>query len=81
MIVNQLAKFQWYSFFPSQDIKQNVLSSSYIDDWSHDKLMIYLWSSSNAMADSEKRGEDGNTKVWISWEPKELFRWNEKHFS
>ena len=28
------------------------------------------------MADREKRGEDENTKIWISQEPKELFRWN-----
>ena len=28
-----------------------------------------------------KRGEDGNAKIWISGEQKELFRWNEKHFS
>ena len=27
-----------------------------------------------------KRGEDENTKTGISWEQKELFRWN-KHFS
>ena len=33
------------------------------------------------MADSEKRGEDEYTKIWISREPKELFRWNKKHFS
>ena len=25
-----------------------------------------------------KRGEDGNTKIWISWEQKEFFRWNKK---
>ena len=23
-----------------------------------------------------KSGEDGHTKIWISWEWKELFRWN-----
>ena len=28
-----------------------------------------------------KRGEDGNTKIWISWARKELFRWNKKQFS
>ena len=33
------------------------------------------------MADREKRGEDGNAKIWISWERKELFRRNKKHFS
>ena len=33
------------------------------------------------MADREKKGEDENTKIWISRERKELFRWNKKHFS
>ena len=28
-----------------------------------------------------KKGEDGNTKMWISRERKELFRWNKKYFS
>ena len=33
------------------------------------------------MADRGKRGEDKNTKIWISRERKELFRWNKKHLS
>ena len=33
------------------------------------------------MADREKKRENGNTKMWISRERKELFRWNKKHFS
>ena len=41
---------------------------------------IYLESSSKAMTDKEKKGEDENTKTWISRERKELFRWNKKHF-
>ena len=28
-----------------------------------------------------KRGKDRKTKIWISRERKELFRWNKKHFS
>ena len=33
------------------------------------------------MADKEKRGEEENTKIQISQEQKELFRWNRKLFS
>ena len=33
------------------------------------------------MTDKGKREEDGNTKIWISQERKELFRWNKEHFS
>ena len=28
----------------------------------------------------KKRGEGENTKIWISQEQRELFRWNKKHF-
>ena len=35
---------------------------------------IFLGSSSTAMADRKKRGEDQNTKIRISRERKELFR-------
>ena len=42
---------------------------------------IYLESSSKAMTDKEKKGEDENTKTWISRERKELFRWNKKYVS
>ena len=37
-------------------------------------LKFYLGSSSKAMADREKREEDGNTKIGISLEQKKLFR-------
>ena len=33
------------------------------------------------MLDRGKREEEGNVKVWLSKERKELFRWNKKHFS
>ena len=42
---------------------------------------IYLHSSSKAMAEKKKRGEEGNKKIWISRDEKELFRSNKKHFS
>ena len=32
------------------------------------------------MTDKGKRGDDGNTKIWISRERKELFGWNKKTF-
>ena len=44
-------KFQCHTFFPSQDIKPDVLLSSYLDI----NFKIYLVSSSKAMADGEKK--------------------------
>ena len=51
-----------HTFFPSQDIRQNVLLSSYLD--SHDVInfKIYLLSTPKAMADRGKRRVDRNTK-------------------
>ena len=56
--------------FLSQDIKQNVPLSSYLDDcvirltYDHP---LKQWST------GRKRGKDGNTKIRISRERKELF--------
>ena len=33
------------------------------------------------MADREKKSEDGNTKIWVSLEQEQLYKWNKKHFS
>ena len=33
VILYQLTKFQCHTFFPSQNIKQNMLLSSYLDNW------------------------------------------------
>ena len=48
--------FQYHTFFPSQDIKQNdvLLSSCLYSLWRHN-LKIYLRSTSKAMADREKK--------------------------
>ena len=45
------------------------------------KFKIYFQSSPKAMDSTEKkRGEDGNTKMWISQEWKNLFRWKKAFF-
>ena len=38
-----MANFQHDTFFPSQDIKQNMLLSSYLDIWWHHKLKDLSW--------------------------------------
>ena len=38
LILYQWTKFQCHTFFPSQDIKQNVLLSPYLDSWWCHKL-------------------------------------------
>ena len=78
LILYQRAKFQCHTSFPSQDIKQNVLLSSY-DDVTNYK--IYVGSTLKQWLTGRKRGGDRNTKIWISQEGKELFRLNKKHFS
>ena len=62
-----MTKFQCHTSFLSEDIKQNVLLSSYlgIDDIINFK--IYLGSASKANGCQGKIGEDKNTKIWISW--------------
>ena len=60
----QWEKFQCHTFFPSQDIKQNVSLSSYLNSSWHHKLKIYRGLSSKAMADREKK--------WRRWKCKNL---------
>ena len=55
LILYQLTKFQCFKLFPSKDIKQNVSLHSYLDNWCGHTLQIYLWSSSKAMANMEKK--------------------------
>ena len=62
LIPYQWAKFQCHIFFPSQDIKPDVWSSSYFDSWWRYKLYDYLPSTSIAMADGEKEGKTETQK-------------------
>ena len=72
----QLTKFQCHIFFPSKDIKQNVIKFLFR------KLLtsstkIYLWSSSKAMADMEKKV--GKMEIQKTWRMKWAFKINYKH--
>ena len=64
------------------DIKQNVLLSPHLNRLWHHKLWdFFINQPLKQWLTGEKRGEDENTKIRISRERKELFRWNKKHFS
>ena len=41
--------------------------------WHHFHLSFWTWKV--------WKGREQITKIWISWEWEELFRWNKKHFS
>ena len=56
LILYLWTKFQCHAFFTSQDIKQKVLLSSYLDNWWCRNCKIYLQSSSKAMANRKKKG-------------------------
>ena len=58
LILYQWTKFQYHTFFLSQDIKQNVLLSSYLDNWDDIiNFKIFLGPTSKAVADrGKKRG-------------------------
>ena len=50
-------------------------------------LILYPWTKFqghtllSSWPTERKRGEDGNIKIPISWERKEFFQYNKKHFS
>ena len=51
----QWTKFQCYTFSPSQDIKQNVLLTSYLDSYDVMNFKIYFGLTSKAITDREKK--------------------------
>ena len=75
-----MEKFQCHTLFLSQDIKQNVLLS-YLDNDDVTNFKIFLDKPLKQWLTGRKRGDDENTKTWISRERKELFRRKKKHFS
>ena len=82
LIPCQWTKFQCHIFFPFQDIKQNAFLSSNLGSWWRHKTLRFIFEQPlKQWLTGRKRGEDGNTKIWISRERKKLFRWSKKHFS
>ena len=73
-------KVQCYTFFPSQDIKHNVLLSFYLESWDVINFKIHLGSSSKAMPDRE-REKEGEMKIPKFQARKGLFRWDKKRLS
>ena len=55
LIPYQWAKLQCHALLLPQDIKQNVLLSSYLDSYDVIRFKIFLGSTSKAMADREKK--------------------------
>ena len=88
-------KVQYHFFFPSQDIKQNVLLSHYLNNWWRHKLEEFIFNHplnhplsifpssfpSRSLRPTGKRwGKNRKKKIWISRGRKELFRWNKSIF-
>ena len=76
LILHLSTYFQCHTFLVSQDIEQNVPLSSYFET-----LRLIYNHPLKQWLKGTKRGKDGNTKIWISWDQKEFFQWNKKHFS
>ena len=71
---NQLTKFQYQNYFPSEGIKQYVFLNSCLANWWQHKLLRFIFSYLlEQWLRGEKKNEDGNTKIWIYWEPERAF--------
>ena len=89
LLLYQLTKFQCHIFFPSWDIVQNVLLSSYLGKRLCHKLYVTNAYVIRCILNYPLRQwligkyweEVRNPKIWISRECKELLRWNKMHFS
>ena len=80
IILYQWTKFQCHTLFLSQDTN-NVIKFLFRQLMTSWILRFFLDQPLKQWPTGKKRGEDENTKIGISRERKELFRWNKKHFS
>ena len=82
LILYQWTKFQCHTLFLSQDIKQNVLLSFYLDHWWHYKLKDFSWISlwSNGWQ-GEKAGKTKLQKLDYLENEKSFLDEKKKHFS
>ena len=57
--------------------KNYICKFMQVNSWHHKlfhfHLSFWIWKV--------WKGREKTTKIWISWERKEFFRWNKKHFS
>ena len=73
-----LTKFYCLIAFTSRDIGQYVYGNCYLTTlWRH-KTWDQPYLSNQIVLLHDRKFK---TKIWISWERKELLRWNKKHFS
>ena len=80
LILHLWTKFQFHIFFPSQDIKQNVLEFLFRQLMTSWTLRFIFNHPLKQWPIGRKRGKARNKKIWISQEQKEHFGWNKKHF-
>ena len=70
--MSHLISFSWYQ-------TKCVIKSLFRQVMTSQTLRFFLNQPLKQWLTGKKRGEDENTKIWISQERKELFRWNQKH--
>ena len=73
LILHLWTTFQCHTFFPSQDSKQNVFLSSYLDNWWCQTLRFIFDHHLKQWPTERKRGKDGNRKIWLSRKRKSFF--------
>ena len=73
LILYQWTKFQCHTLIPSQDTKQNMLLSCYLDSWWRCKLKIFLGSTSKATADREKKNRRRKCQKFEYLENEKIF--------
>ena len=80
LILYKLTKFQYHTFFPSQDIKRIVLLSSYFYKWRRHNFKMYSQSWSKATVDRERKNERRKYKNLNILKTKRALKMNKKAF-
>ena len=69
---NDVYNVKWFLSYSKNYVCKFMQANSWHHELFHFHLPFWIWKM-------WKRREK-ITKIWISWERKELFRWNKKHF-
>ena len=81
VILHLWAKFQCHTFFPSQDIKPKCVIEFLCKQLMSWTLRFIFHHPLKQWPMGRKSDKGRNTKIWISQEWTEVFRWNNKYFS
>ena len=80
VMLDKMTKFQYQTYFPSQDVKQYMFLNSCIANWWCIINLRFIFDHPLEQWLTGGRGEERINFFWTTSQRKKLFRWNKKSF-